>query len=49
MALNERLRRLLQEERIPYQVLPHREVFTAREVAAESHVTQRQLAKVVAE
>ena len=48
MALNERLGRLLKEERIPYQVLPHREVFTAREVAAESHVTQRQMAKVVA-
>ena len=48
MALNERLRRFLEKEKIAYQVLPHREAFTAREVAAESHVTQQQLAKVVA-
>lgn len=48
MALNERLKRFLDEQGAPYETLAHREVFTAREVASESHVAERQLAKVLA-
>jgi Ala-tRNA(Pro) deacylase len=48
MALNERLRCFLEGNKIGYQTLPHREALTAREVATQSHVPQRQLAKVVA-
>jgi Ala-tRNA(Pro) deacylase len=47
MALNDRLKHFLAQQRIEYDVLPHREVFTAQEVAATSHVTGRQLAKVI--
>jgi Ala-tRNA(Pro) deacylase len=46
--VNDRLKRYLDQERAAYEILPHREVFTAREVAAESHVAERQLAKVLA-
>lgn len=48
MALNDRLKRLLDQEKVGYEVLSHREAYTAREVAAESQVTARELAKVVA-
>jgi Ala-tRNA(Pro) deacylase len=48
MAVNDRLKRYLDQERAAYETLPHREVFTAREVAAESHVAERELAKVIA-
>lgn len=47
MALNEQLKRFLDQQKIAYQTLPHREVFTAQEVAATAHVSGRQLAKVV--
>lgn len=47
MALNERLKRFLEKEEVAYETLPHNEAFTAREVAAESHVSERELAKVV--
>lgn len=47
MALNDRLKYFLAQERIAYDVLPHHEVFTAQEVAAASHVSGQQLAKVV--
>ncbi len=47
MALNERVRRVLEEQGVAYSVLPHREVFTAQEVAAASHVPGRELAKVL--
>ena len=46
--VNDRLKQYLDRERAAYETLPHREVFTAREVAAESHVAERQLAKVLA-
>jgi len=46
--VNDRLKRYLDQERAAYETLPHREVFMAREVAAESHVAERQLAKVLA-
>jgi Ala-tRNA(Pro) deacylase len=48
MAVNDRLKQCLDRECVSYEALPHREVFTAREVAAESHVTDRQVAKVLA-
>lgn len=47
MAINDRLKRLLDEQRTKYEMLPHREVFTAQEVAAAAHVPGRQLAKVL--
>lgn len=47
MAINERLKRFLNQQKIAYQTLPHREVFTAQEVAGTAHVSGRQLAKVV--
>jgi Ala-tRNA(Pro) deacylase len=48
MAVNDRLKQFLDRERTGYETLPHREVFTSSEVAAESHVAERQLAKVLA-
>lgn len=47
MALNERLRKLLEEKKVPYQILTHREVFTAQEVAQASHVAGALMAKPV--
>lgn len=47
MAMNDRLKRYLDREHAPYETLPHREAFSARQVAAESHVPERQLAKVL--
>lgn len=48
MAMNERLKRYLDQEHARYETLPHREAFTARQVAIESRVPERQLAKVLA-
>jgi Ala-tRNA(Pro) deacylase len=48
MPVNDRLKQYLDREHAHYDTLPHREVFTAREVAAESHVPERQVVKVVA-
>lgn len=47
MAINPRLQKLLEQAAATYEVLPHREVFTAQEVASTSHVMGRRLAKVV--
>lgn len=47
MSINARLQKLLDEARTGYAVLPHREVDSAQEVAAASHVKGRRLAKVV--
>ena len=47
MAINERLKRFPDQQKVEYEAMPHREVFTAQEVAATSHVPGRQLAKVV--
>lgn len=46
-AMNEKLRSLLSREGVPFEVLPHREVYTAQERAAACHVSGRALAKVV--
>jgi Ala-tRNA(Pro) deacylase len=47
MAMNERLKRFLDAEAAQYQTQLHREVFTAQEVAEASHVSGRQVAKVL--
>jgi len=45
--LVERAKRLLETNGVPYEVLPHREAFTAQGVAAVAHVSGWQLAKVL--
>jgi Ala-tRNA(Pro) deacylase len=47
MAINDRVRRFLDSERVAYRVRPHREAFTAQEIAATSHVSGNLLAKVL--
>jgi Ala-tRNA(Pro) deacylase len=47
MALNQRLRTLFDENEVPHHVFPHREVFTAEEVARTSHVAGALLAKPI--
>ena len=47
MAINGRLQRLLDRTHSGYAVLPHREVFTAQEVAESASVRGQSLAKVV--
>lgn len=47
MAITERVRRLLDDAQVDYEVLSHREVFTSQEVAQSVHVAGRTLAKVV--
>jgi len=45
--LTQRVQQLLDAGGTPYGILPHREVFTAQEVAETSHVSGRRLAKVL--
>jgi len=47
MAVNSRLLGLLAKSRIEYELMPHREAFTAQEVAQTAHIRGRRLAKVV--
>jgi Ala-tRNA(Pro) deacylase len=47
MAINERVREMLERHGISYLVHPHREVFTAQEAAQATHVPGRRLAKAV--
>jgi Ala-tRNA(Pro) deacylase len=47
MRGRERLEAYLREHGVRYEVTPHREAFTAQEVAATEHVPGRQFAKVV--
>ena len=47
MAVNKRLQSLLAQSRVEYELLPHREAFTAQEVAQTTHVRGRKFAKVV--
>ena len=47
MLCLQRLSALLDARQLRYEVVPHREAFTAAEVAHATHVTGRQLAKVV--
>jgi Ala-tRNA(Pro) deacylase len=48
MAINERLKRFLDDQGVGYEVLRHREAWTAREVAREERVSPRQVAKALA-
>jgi Ala-tRNA(Pro) deacylase len=43
----ERVRHLLEHAGTHYELLPHRQVFTAQEVAQASHVAGQQMAKVL--
>ena len=45
MAMSERVRQLLERNGVSYLVHPHRELFTAQEVAQVTHVPGRCLAK----
>jgi len=47
MPILTKLREYLDTNRIHYQVLSHRQAFTAQEVAAAQHVSGKELAKVV--
>ena len=47
MAINVRLQELLDRSQIEYETIPHRDAFSAKEVAFSAHVPGRQLAKVV--
>lgn len=47
MAINERLSELIRQRGGVAELLPHREVFTAQEVAHSSRISGRNLAKVV--
>lgn len=47
MAINERLRRLLEQSRVDYDLFSHPEAFRAQDVAWSVHVPERKLAKVV--
>ena len=47
MAVVERLRRILEEQKVPYEVAAHPERYTTQEVAATAHVSGRAMAKVV--
>lgn len=43
----ERLKMFFENENVPYRVVPHREVYTAPELAASIHASGRKVAKVV--
>ena len=45
--LIERAKRLLEEGGVPYEILPHREAYTAQGIAAAVHVSGWLVAKVV--
>lgn len=47
MAIVDRVRKELEQRKVPYELLKHREVFTAQEVAQASHVAGRLLAKPI--
>lgn len=47
MPLSVKLKKLLEEEKVPFEVMTHAEVYTAQETAADLHVPGSQLAKVV--
>ena len=47
MAIVRRLQEYLEQNKIPYRTSYHPEAFTAQEVAAKSHISGKNLAKVV--
>ena len=46
MSISVKLKEYLDSKKVPYQVLPHEEVFTALETAQSLHVPGKDLAKV---
>jgi len=47
MPILKKLREFLDSTRVPYEVIDHRQAFTAQEVAEAEHIPGQQLAKVV--
>ncbi len=47
MPITERVMKLLEQSKVEFEVMPHREAFTSQEVAQSVHVAGRMLAKVV--
>jgi Ala-tRNA(Pro) deacylase len=47
MPILKKLREFLDSNRVPYEVIDHRQAFTAQEVAEAEHIPGQQLAKVV--
>lgn len=47
MAIGKRLQDYLDSHGVRYDVIPHREAFTSQEVAAASHISGKDIAKVV--
>lgn len=47
MSILKRLKDYLDREKVPYAVLPHREAYTASDLAQTLHVSGKELAKVV--
>ena len=47
MPILTKLREYLDTQKVPYEVLSHRQAFTAQEIAQAQHVPGRELAKVV--
>ena len=47
MPILTKLREYLDSNQVPYEVVSHRQAFTAQEVAAAEHIPGRELAKVV--
>lgn len=47
MGIPARVREWLDQQGVPYEVIPHREAYTAQEVAGAAHIPGRAFAKVV--
>lgn len=47
MTCRERLEQFLRENGVAYELIGHREAYTAQEIAAEEHVSGYDFAKVV--
>lgn len=47
MPISEKLQRLLQEEKVKYEILPHPKAYTAQEVAHSLHTSGKVCAKAV--
>ena len=47
MTISRKVKGFLDENNIDYKVLPHRETYTAQEIAAALHVPGQELIKVV--
>jgi Ala-tRNA(Pro) deacylase len=47
MAINDRLAELLKQREAEVEVVPHREAFTSQEIAHSTHLSGRNVAKVV--